>query len=191
LERVLARPDWVAVGSLLGVCVVSTLLFGCGAHAPRRGLSDNRTSIFPARPDGTLTPSDMAFGGGPWIRSPSNTPYGLSDAELAAYLKPEARALAARTPAPEPTPAPRAPARAPALPPPPPVVATTPEPAPQSEQLAALSEPKPAERDITRYAERQQRSRDLLGYRGGDAVVITTSTLIIILLVVLLIVLLT
>jgi len=191
LGRALAGGGKATVaGSLFGICVVSTWVLGCGAHAPRRGPTDTRTSIFPARPGGTLAPSDLAFGGGPWIQSPSEQPYGLSDAELAVYLKPEARAKAARTPVPAPS-TPPAPRPAPALPPPP-AVATAPEPAPKTEQLhAALVEPKAADRDLERYAQRQQRARELQDYRGGDAVVITTSTLVIILLVVLLIVLLT
>lgn len=60
----------------------------------------------------------------------------------------------------------------------------------ESEQLAAAVPPK-APADFERYSERAQSSRDLLQFRGGDAVVITASTLVVILLIVLLLILLT
>jgi hypothetical protein len=170
------------------VCVLTTLASGCGSHATRRGPVDARTSIFPARPGGTLTPSDLAFGGGPWIRAPRSS-YGISDAELAAYLKPEARAAAARTRAREHSPSTPA-KRTPALPAPP-AVAYAREPAPRTEQSLALVARTAPAADATRYAEREQRSQRLAEYRGGDAIVITTTTLLIIVLIVLLLILIT
>jgi hypothetical protein len=59
-----------------------------------------------------------------------------------------------------------------------------------AQQTVAAANPLPGG-DLERYAQREQRSRDLQGYRGGDAIVITSGALIVALLIVLLIVLLT
>jgi hypothetical protein len=57
-------------------------------------------------------------------------------------------------------------------------------------QLAAAEPPKSSS-GLERYSQRAQNSRDLLQFRGGDAIVITASTLVIVLLIVLLLILLT
>lgn len=59
----------------------------------------------------------------------------------------------------------------------------------QSVQLAS-AEPRKAP-ELDRYTSRAQSDRDLLQFKGGDAVVITASTLVIVLLIVLLLILLT
>jgi hypothetical protein len=57
------------------------------------------------------------------------------------------------------------------------------------EVTSPASKPETTRTDSERYAARQ--SRDLEGYRGGDAVVITTSTLLIVLVVLLIVLIIT
>jgi hypothetical protein len=171
-------------------CTLAIVLAGCGAHAVQT--PPGAPGALDVRPSSTLTPSDLAYGGGRWLAGPA-APRRTPD--LDGFLKPDAVAggkAPARTP-----PKQQAPARKPALPP---RMVFTPEEVAVAESAqstgivpAAFTYTAPvADRsDLQQYAQREQRSRQLQGYQGGDAIVISASTLVIVLLVVLLLVLLT
>lgn len=174
------------------IAVIATL-GACGTQATTPGPVDSRTSIYPAGRN-TLLPSDLAFGGGPWTSSGDRGRIGMSEEELATYLKPPTPAKAAHTRTPPAPPAsPERPEPLPALPPFSAAVARTPEPTARTEQQvpAAPAGPRTANPDAARYAQREQRASALADYRGGDVVVISVTTLVIILLIVLILVLLT
>jgi hypothetical protein len=165
-------------------------LWGCAQSRPP---VDARSAPGGLDLRGTFTPRDLAYGGGPYTAARSEP---RREIDLDPFLKPEALARTGKPHAPaaprRPTPA-RAPAPQPALPPAPKVAfatATT-GPAVQVEPVAlAAVDPTPSS-DLQRYADREQRSRELQNYKGGDAIVISTTALLVIILVVLLIVLLT
>jgi hypothetical protein len=170
----------------LYACLLMVLAVGCSSQAVRGPVDARAAGGLDVRAGRTLVPSDLALGGDVALASRSER---SSTADIDAYLKPQPAAPArppTRKRAPEPA--------APALPPPPAL-------APEAEALAQTeqSAQQPAlvasatlgGGDLERYAQREQRSRNIQGYRGGDAIVITSSALIIALLIVLLIVLLT
>jgi hypothetical protein len=172
-----------------------TLAAGCSSQGVTRGPVDARAAGgLDARSASTVVPGDLAFGRDIALAEKNNRAHKVN---VDAYMKKQPTLLAAKrttrspaTPRRKPTPKPM-----PALPPPP-VMVLAPEakPTTQTDQnasqqmLAANTLPGG---DMERYAQREQRSRDLAGYRGGDAIVITSGALIVALLIVLLIVLLT
>jgi hypothetical protein len=170
-----------------------TILAGCSSQAVTRGPVDARAAGgLDARSASTLVPSDLAFG-----RDVANVKHSQRSEtpDVDAYLKPQPTVVAGKTQRRLPAaPERKQPAPEPALPAPP-VIALAPE-----AESAAQAEPLASETlvaqntlpsgDMERYAQRE-RSRDLSGYRGGDAIVITSGTLIVALLIVLLVVLLT
>jgi hypothetical protein len=177
----------------LVACVLTTLGAGCSSQAATRGPVDARAAGgLDARSASTLVPSDLALGRDVALAERTDR---AQQANLDAYMKKQPTLLAAkRTPA-KPQRKPPAPKPAAALPPPP-VMALAPEATATTQtdetapQLLAAANTLPGG-DMERYAQREQRSRDLSGYRGGDAIVITSGALIVALLIVLLIVLLT
>jgi hypothetical protein len=178
--------NWQGQGASLVCLLMVVLAVGCGSQAVRGPVDARAAGGLDARSGRTLVPSDLAFGRDVALASRSER----ASADIDAYLKPQP-AAPARTPARKRAPAPAAPA----LPPPPAIgLAPEAEAAAQTEQaapqqlLAANTLPGG---DHERYAQRERRSRDVQGYRGGDAIVITSSALIVALLIVLLIVLLT
>jgi len=170
------------------------LAAGCNSQGVTRGPVDARAAGgLDARSGRTLVPSDLAFGRDVALAERSDR---ARAADVDAYLKPTL--LAAKRPASKPATPPRkqpAPKPAPALPAPPmmalaPEAKTTTQTDENAPQILAAATTLPGG-DAERYAQREQRSRDLSGYRGGDAIVITSGALIVALLIVLLIVLLT
>jgi hypothetical protein len=170
------------------------LAAGCNSQGVTRGPVDARAAGgLDARSGRTLVPSDLAFGRDVALAERSGDRARAADVD--AYLKPTP--LAAKRPASKPATPPRkqpAPKPAPALPAPPmmalaPEAKTTTQTDENAPQLLAAATLPGG--DAERYAQREQRSRDLSGYRGGDAIVITSGALIVALLIVLLIVLLT
>lgn len=180
----------------LEACILTVLVYGCGAQ-PARPAVDARSAPggLDVRGGATLTPADLAYGGGPWIDA-----RGVSDArreatvDLDPFLKPEAVASAQAKPSAPATPREPARAPAPALPstaPPAALAASKPEQLAVAEEQPLARAPLAPNSDLERYGQRERQSRELQSYRGGDAVVISASTLVIVLLVVLLVVLLT
>jgi hypothetical protein len=166
-------------------CLLMVLAVGCGSQAVRGPVDARAAGGLDARAGGTLVPSDLAFGRDVALASRSERAPG---ADIDGYLK-QQPAAPVRTPARKRAPAPAAPAL-----PPPPAIAPEAEAAAQTEQAApqpVLAANTLPGGDHERYAQRERRSRDMQGYRGGDAIVITSSALIVALLIVLLIVLLT
>jgi hypothetical protein len=161
------------------------LAVGCSSQSVRGPVDARAAGGLDARSGRTLVPGDLAFGRDVALASRSEQAPG---ADIDAYLKPQP-AAPARIPARTRMPAPAAPVL-----PPPPAIALAPESAAQTEQTAPqplLAANTLSGGDLERYAQREQRSRDVQGYRGGDAIVITSGALIVALLIVLLIVLLT
>jgi hypothetical protein len=173
-----------------------TLAAGCSSQGVTRGPVDARAAGgLDARSASTLVPGDLAFGRDVALAEKSSRAHKVN---VDAYMKKQPTLLAAKrttrspaTPQRKPTPKP-----VPALPPPPVMVALAPEAKTTTQTDQSASQQMLAANtlpggDMERYAQREQRSRDLSGYRGGDAIVITSGALIVALLIVLLIVLLT
>lgn len=189
----LDMPTPISVRLVAGASVLAlATLSACGTQTTSPGPVDARTSIYPARPSGTLIPSDFALGGGPSIRPRSGERDAMSEEELATYMKPEGRAKPARERAPAQPPSPPVPPEPlPALPRLPPVAGTL-QPATRTElPSAAPVAPEPAAPDMQRYAEREQRASGLSDFRGGEVVVISITTLVIVLVIVLIVLLVT
>jgi hypothetical protein len=176
-----------AQGVSLACLLMMVLAVGCGSQAVRGPVDARAAGGLDARSGRTLVPSDLAFGRDVALARRGERASGT---DIDAYLKPQPKAPA-RIPARKPTPAPAVPAL-----PPPPAIAL----APQAEATAQTEQTAPQALlaantlpggDHERYAQREQRSRDVQNYRGGDPIVITSSALIVALLIVLLIVLLT
>jgi hypothetical protein len=172
---------------------------GCTQSIARAPADARAAGGLDARPASTLVPSDLAYGRD--VAAGPRAERALTTELDASYSKeqPVAQAKRARVPAAskqKPERKQRAPKPAPALPPPPVMAlalgadhgsAATEQPAEQ----APVAQNRLPGGDMERYAQRQQRSRDLSGYRGGDGIVITSGALIVALLIVLLVVLLT
>lgn len=172
-----------------------TLAMGCSTQGVTRGPVDARAAGgLDARSASTLVPGDLAFGRDVALADKSHRAHKTN---IDAYMKKQPTLFAAKhttrapaTPQRKPKPKP-----APALPPPP-VMALAPEAqtttqTDDSATVALAAANTLPGGDMERYAQREQRSKDLSGYRGGDAIVITSGALIVALLIVLLIVLLT
>lgn len=174
--------------ALLALCACLGAAFGCSSSQAVRAPVDARAAGgLDVRPASTLVPSDLAFGRDVALASRGER---SSTADIDAYLKPQPTAPA-RKPAPKaPEPGkPALPAR--------PAIALAPAAENRAETEQTADQPVLVAAntlgggDAERYAQREQRSRDIQGYRGGDAIVITSGTLIVVLLIVLLVVLLT
>jgi hypothetical protein len=189
----LQRASIPRVPRALGALVLAVAASACGASNPgqsARGTPD----LSKALPAPTSSPFGLARG---------DRPLGItgqrlgSSADLEAYLKrgaatPEAAAVATSSP----RPARPERARPSALALPDTRVPANAAPAPAGDFGAAsvavqhaTARPPSAVSDSQLYAQRQNKSRSLERYRGGDVVVIGVSTLVIVLLIVLLIVL--
>lgn len=180
--------NWWAHGAL-GACLLSVLAVGCSSQSVRGPVDARAAGGLDARAGRTLVPGDLAYGRDLALAAHVE---GTPTTDVDAYLKPQP-AAPARMPV-VPRKQSQQPASAPALPPPPAM-------APNAEAMAKTEQTATQEAlvaanvlpggDVERYAQREQRSRNIQGYRGGDAVVITSGALIVALLIVLLIVLLT
>lgn len=189
------KPNCILNLRVLAGCALTVLASACGAttahQVPIQKPGPGGLGLAQAPRSVTLKPYDMAYGRPGALASARAPRLGTRIDE---YLLPEART--ARHPARPAAPARRSEAvQYAALP----AVKQSVSPAASSEpkqgesaevQLAAAEPPK-SSTGLERYSQRAQNSRDLLQFRGGDAIVITASTLVIILLIVLLLILLT